>query len=57
MTEEQMEQKLTELNAQDNVEEARVVDFLGNERIRVDYVDGNIGVVSPDGSSISVVQC
>jgi len=42
------------LNAQSDVENAHTVEFMGNEHIHVDYVDGNIGVVSPDGSSISV---
>lgn len=57
LTDEQMQDKLTELNAQDDVENAHVVEFLGNEHIHVDYQCGDIGIVSPDGSDISVVQC
>jgi hypothetical protein len=57
LTDEQMQDKLTELNAQDSVENARIVEFMGNEHIHVDYQSGDIGTVSPDGSDISVVQC
>lgn len=57
MSEEQISQKLEELNAQSNVEEARTVEFLGETHVHIDYSNGNIGVVSPDGTNISVYPC
>lgn len=56
MTDEQMQRKLTELNEQEEIEDARIVTFMNEPHIHVDYADGAIGVVSPDGSSVSVFE-
>jgi hypothetical protein len=56
MNDDEIQQKLDELNAQDHVENARVVIFMDEPHVHIDYVDGNIGIVSPDGSSISVIE-
>lgn len=56
MSEEQMQTKLDELNAQEEIENAHVVEFLGNEHIHIDYQSGDIGIVSPDGSSVAVFE-
>jgi hypothetical protein len=56
MSDEEIQQALDELNAQNDVENARIVTFMNEPHIHIDYTDGNIGVVSPDGSSISVIE-
>lgn len=56
MSDDEMQEKLTELNQQEEVEEARIVEFLNDPHIHVDYTNGSIGIVSPDGSSIAVFE-
>lgn len=55
ISDDEMQTKLDELNSRDNVEEARVVTFLGEDHIHIDYTNGDIGI-SQDGDSILVLK-
>lgn len=55
LNDDELQQIISDLNEQEDVENARIVTFAGEPHVHIDYVDGNIGVVSPDGNSISVI--
>jgi hypothetical protein len=55
LSDEEMQAKVDELSKLEDVQEARVVEFLGEQHIHVDYTNGNIGI-SQDGESILVLQ-
>ena len=55
MNRQQMEQAVSDLNQRGEVEEARIVEFLGKPHVHIDFQDGNIGVIGEEGT-ISTIQ-
>jgi len=48
MDRQQMSQIVDDLNQRDEVDNARIVEFLGESHVHIDYTNGNIGTISKD---------
>ena len=55
MDRQQMEQVATDLNQRDEVDNARVVEFLGEPHVHIDFTTGAIGTISTE-DEYSVIQ-
>lgn len=54
MDRQRMEQVAGDANQRPEVENARVVEFLGTPHVHIDFINGNIGTISKDDEYIII---
>ncbi len=50
MNKQQLQELANKLNEDEDIEDARVVEFLGRPHIHIDDIDGDIETITPDGT-------